>query len=61
MVNNNILQVLQGIYEVESSYNNISCVLSSFNIKQVIRPYLLSENISDEDINNRLDSFLTNI
>lgn len=61
MVNNNIPQVLQGIYEVESSYNNISCVLSSFNIKQVIRPYLLSKNISDEYINNRLDSFLLNI
>lgn len=61
MVNNNIPQVLQGIYEIESSYNNISCVLSSFNIKQVIRPYLLSKNILDEDINNRLDNFLTNI
>lgn len=61
MVNNNIPQVLPTIHEVESSYNNISCVLSSFNIKQVIRPYLLSENITDEDINNRLDSFLTNI
>ena len=61
MVNNNIPQVLQGIYEIESSYNNISCVLSSFNIKQVIRPYLLSEEITDEDINNRLDNFLTNI
>lgn len=61
MVNNNIPQVLQGIHEIESSYNNISCVLSSYNIKQVIRPYLLSENITDEDINNRLDNFLTNI
>ena len=61
MVNNNIPQVLQGIHEIESSYNNISCVLSSFNIKQVIRPYLLSEEITDEDINNRLDNFLTNI
>lgn len=61
MVNNNISQVLPTIHEVESSYNNISCVLSSFNIKQVIRPYLLSENILDEDINNRLDSFLSNI
>lgn len=61
MVNNNILQVLPKIHEIESSYNNISCVLSSFNIKQVIRPYLLSENITDEDINNRLDNFLTNI
>lgn len=61
MVNNNIPQVLQGIHEIESSYNNISCVLSSFNIKQVIRPYLLSKNISDEDINNRLDFFLLNI
>ena len=61
MVNNNISQILLTIHEVESSYNNISCVLSSFNIKQVIRPYLLSENITDEDINNRLDSFLTNI
>ena len=61
MVNNNIPQVLQGIHEIESSYNNISCVLSSYNIKQVIRPYLLSGKITDEDINNRLDNFLTNI
>ncbi len=61
MVNNNILQILPTIHEIESSYNNISCVLSSFNIKQVIRPYLLSKNISDEDINNRLDFFLLNI
>ena len=61
MINNNITQILPTIQEIESSYNNISCVLSSFNIKQVIRPYLLSENISDEDINNRLDSFLSNI
>ena len=61
MVNNNIPQVLPPIHEVESSYNNISCVLSSFNIKQVIRQYLLSKNISDEDINNRLDNFLLNI
>ena len=61
MVNNNIPLVLQGIHEIESSYNNLSCVLSSYNIKQVIRPYLLSENITDEDINNRLDNFLTNI
>ena len=61
MVNNNIPQVLQGIYEIESSYNNLSCVLSSYNIKQVIRPYLLSGKITDEDINNRLDSFLSNI
>ena len=61
MVNNNIPLVLQGIHEIESSYNNLSCVLSSYNIKQVIRPYLLSENITDEDINNRLDNFLSNI
>ena len=61
MVNNNILQALPKINEIESSYNNISCVLSSYNIKQVIRPYLLSENITDEDINNRLDNFLSNI
>ena len=61
MVNNNIPQVLPTIHEVESSYNNISCVLSSFNIKQVIRPYLLSGDITDEDINNRLDNFLSNI
>ena len=61
MVNNNIPQVLPTIHEIESSYNNISCVLSSFNIKQVIRPYLLSKNILDEDINKRLDSFLSNI
>lgn len=61
MVNNNISQVLPTIHEIESSYNNISCVLSSFNIKQVIRPYLLSKNILDEDINKRLDSFLSNI
>lgn len=61
MVNNNIPKVLQGIYEVESSYNNISSVLSSYNIKQVIRPYLLSEDLTDEDINNRLDDFLSNI
>ncbi len=61
MTDNNIPQALPKIHEIESSYNNISCVLSSFNIKQVIRPYLLSENITDEDINNRLDNFLTNI
>ena len=61
MVNNNISQILPKIHEIESSYNNISCVLSSHNIKQVIRQYLLSENITDEDINNRLDSFLSNI
>ena len=61
MTDNNIPQALPKIHEIESSYNNISCVLSSFNIKQVIRPYLLSENITDEDINNRLVNFLTNI
>ena len=61
MVNNNISQVLPTIHEIESSYNNISCVLSSYNIKQVIRPYLLSGKITDEDINKRLDSFLSNI
>ena len=61
MTDNNIPQALPKIHGIESSYNNISCVLSSFNIKRVIRPYLLSENITDEDINNRLDNFLTNI
>ena len=59
--NNKVTKIYDTIHEIESSYNNISCVLSSYNIKQVIRPYLLSEDISEEDIDRKLDSFLSNI
>lgn len=59
--NNKVTKIYDTIHEIESSYNNISCVLSSYNIKQVIRPYLLSEDITDEDIDRKLDSFLSNI
>ena len=61
MVNNNISQILPPIHEIESSYNNISCVLSSHNIKQIISPYLLTGDRTEDDIESMLDSFLCNI